>query len=163
MKTFIRWLRTRAEAGQTLAEFALVLPVVALVIFGLVDMARAMQSYVTIQEAARDGARYAVTGRIDCTGPAIQTRETCIEQAVIDRTDHLNNADTITTTFRSWDYPSYADPAAESDAGEQCDAVEVQVDYDYEPITPIFSTLIANSIPMRASERLVNEPFGTCS
>jgi Flp pilus assembly protein TadG len=149
--------------GQTLAEFALVLPVVVLVIFGIADMARAMQSYVTLQVAARDGARYAVTGRTDCTGPAVQTREACIEQQVADRTSSLNNAASITTSFRSWDYPFYSDPAAEGDAGEQCDAVEVEVNYTYQPITPIFRTLVSNSVEMRARERLVNEPFGTCT
>ena len=159
----IRRLKSRGEYGQSLAEFSLILPVIAIVIFGLVDMARAMQSYVTIQEAARDGARYAVTGRIDCTGPSIQNRENCIEQAVLDRVDSLNNVDTITTTFRRWDYPAYADPPAENDAGEQCDAVEVQVNYTYQPITPIFRTLVRNSISMVARERLVNEPFGSCS
>ncbi len=163
MKTMMRWLRKHGQAGQTLAEFALVLPIIGLVIFGLVDMARAMQSYVTIQEAARDGARYAVTGRIDCEGPPIQTREACIVQAVEDRTDHMNNPETITTTFRSWDYPTYADPAAESDAGEQCDAIEIEVHYTFTPMTPIFRTLVSNSISMKATERLVNEPFGTCS
>jgi len=163
MKTIMRWLRKHGQAGQTLAEFALILPVIGLIIFGLVDMARAMQSYVTIQEAARDGARYAVTGRIDCVGPAIQTREACIVQAVKDRTDHLNNAATITAIYRSWDYPTYADPAAESDAGEQCDAIEVEVNYSFTPMTPIFKTLVSNSISMKARERLVNEPFGTCS
>jgi Flp pilus assembly protein TadG len=163
MRMMIRWLRRRGQAGQTLAEFALILPIIAFVIFALVDMARAMQSYVTIQEAARDGARYAVTGRIDCVGPPIQTRENCIVQAVKDRTDQLNNAATITAEFRSWDYPSYADPAAENDAGDQCDAVEVEVHYTFTPMTPIFRTLVSNSITMKAKERLVNEPFGTCS
>lgn len=163
MTNMLRWLKLRGEYGQTLAEFALVLPLLTLLIFGLVDMARAMQSYVTIQEAARDGARYAVTGRIDCTGPLIQTRETCIQQMVADRTTQLNNANTITTEWRSWDYPTYADPATENDAGEQCDAIEVEVTYQYEPITPIFSTLVASSVTMSARERLVNEPFGTCS
>ena len=163
MKNMLRWLKRRGEYGQTLAEFSFILPVIAIIIFGLVDMARAMQSYVTIQEAARDGARYAVTGRIDCVGPVVQNRENCIEQAVIDRVDSLNNVDTITTTYRRWDYPAYADPPAENDAGVQCDAVEVQVNYTYQPITPIFRTLVRNSIPMVAKERLVNEPFGTCN
>jgi Flp pilus assembly protein TadG len=163
MKSMLRWLKRRGECGQTLAEFALVLPIMTLIIFGLVDMARAMQAYVTIQEAARDGARYAVTGRIDCTGPAIQTRENCITQMVHDRADHLNNANTLAVEWRSWDYPSYADPAVENDAGEQCDAVEVEVSYEFDTMTPIFSTLVADTITMSARERLVNEPFGTCS
>jgi Flp pilus assembly protein TadG len=163
MTTILRWLKARGDNGQTLAEFAIILPVLFLIIFGLVDMARAMQSYVTIQEAARDGARYAVTGRIDCTGPAVQSRENCIAQMVEDRTYQLNDADTITTVFRHWDYPLYADPAIENDAGEQCDAVEVEVTYVYEPITPIFRELVTDSVTMKARERLVNEPFGTCS
>ena len=82
---------------------------------------------------------------------------------VLDRADHLNNADTLTTEWRSWDYPTYADPATDNDAGEQCDAIEVEVSYEYDTITPIFSTLVTDSITMVARERLVNEPFGTCS
>jgi|CXWL01.1.fsa_nt_gi Flp pilus assembly protein TadG len=163
MKHVLRWLRNRGELGQTLAEFGLIFPLIALTIFGLTDMARAMQAYVTIQEAARDGARYAVTGRIDCTGPSIQNRANCIQQAVTDRTVHLDNHLTVTTAFRSWSYPAYADPPTQNDAGVQCDAVEVQVDYVYQPVTPIFSALVKNSITMTARERLVNEPFGTCS
>jgi Flp pilus assembly protein TadG len=163
MKSMLRWLKARGDNGQTLAEFAIILPVLFLIIFGLVDMARAMQSYVTIQEAARDGARYAVTGRIDCTGPAVQSRENCIAQMVEDRTHQLNDSETITTEFRSWDYPLYADPASENDAGEQCDAVEVEVTYEYKPITPIFTALVTDNVTMKARERLVNEPFGTCS
>ena len=163
MSTLLRWLKRRGEYGQTLAEFGLILPVILIIIFALVDMARGMQAYVTIQEGARDGARYGVTGRIDCTGVMVQTRENCIVQQVQDRVVSLNNIDTITVEYRSWDYPSYADPASENDAGEQCDALEVEVRYEYEPMTPIFNTLIADSIPMVARERLVNEPFGTCS
>ena len=163
MKNMTRWLKGRGEYGQSLAEFALILPVIVIIIFGLVDMARAMQAYVTIQEAARDGARYAVTGRIDCVGPSIQNRDNCIKQTVTDRVDGLNDAASITTTYRSWDYPAYADPPTENDAGDQCDAVEVEVHYTYKPMTPIFSKLVGNSIPMVAKERLVNEPFGTCS
>ena len=163
MKTMIGRIKRRGEYGQSLAEFSLLLPLIALIIFGLVDVARAMQTYVTLQEAARDGTRYAVTGRIDCTGVAVQSRENCIAQQVQDRLVSLNNIGSATTTFRSWNYPAYADPPTENNAGDQCDAVEVQVNYTYQPITPIFRALVKNSIPMVARERLVNEPFGTCS
>jgi Flp pilus assembly protein TadG len=163
MRTLMTWLRRRGEGGQTLAEFAMLMPIITLVIFGLVDMSRAMQAYVTIQEGARDGTRYAVTGRIDCDGPAIQNRANCIKAAVQNRTEHLDNTSSITVQFRHWDYPSYADPAEENDAGEQCDAVEVEVHYTYKPITPVFRQLVKDSVGMSARERLVNEPFGTCS
>ncbi len=152
----------RRELGQTLVEFGLILPVFMLMIFGLVDLARLMQSHVTIQEGARDGARYAVTGRIDCVTAGTQTRDNCIKQAVKDRTADLNNSSTITSSFKSWTFPSYADPATPNNAGKQCDAIEVAVKYDYKPITPMFKFLIPN-VTLSASERMVNEPFGTCS
>ena len=154
--------RHASEHAQTLAEFALIAPLFLLLVFGIIDFSRALQSYVTIEEAARDGARYGVTGRIDCNGASPQNRENCIVQAVKDRTNSLDRASTITAQFRSWQFPSYADPATENNAGDQCDALEVEVHYDYHPMTPIFNFFVSD-IPMKAKERLVNEPYGTCS
>jgi Flp pilus assembly protein TadG len=158
----IRRCLRRGEGAQTLAEFAIILPVLILVIFSLVDLARAMQSYVTVQHGARDGARYAVTGRIDCTGASPVNRDNCIRQKVKERIQDLNNAGSATISFRSWDFPAYADPPTANSAGQQCDAVEVQVTYNYDPITPLFNSFISN-IPMTAAERMVIEPYGTCS
>ena len=157
-----RGLLGRPESGQSLAEFAFIAPIFLLLVFGIVDASRAFQAYTTIQEAARSGARYAVTGRIDCTGVAVQNRDTCIRQTVAVRVKGLSGANSITTSYRSWGYPAYADPPTQNDAGLQCDAVEVEVHYSYKPMTPIFSKLIGD-VPMGARERLVNEPFGTCS
>lgn len=46
------------ERGQSLVEFALVLPVFLLLIFGLIDLGRAVYVSNSLAEAARDGARY---------------------------------------------------------------------------------------------------------
>ncbi len=54
----MRRQRTRLR-GQALVEFALVAPVLILLLFGLVDASRIGQSAVTVAEAARDGARQA--------------------------------------------------------------------------------------------------------
>jgi Flp pilus assembly protein TadG len=158
----LRGLLRRPENGQSLAEFALIAPIFFLLVFGIVDLSRAFQAYTTIQEAARSGARYAVTGRIDCTGVAIQSRDACIKQAVAVRVTGLSGSGSVTTSYRSWAYPTYASPPTEGNAGQQCDAVEVEVHYTYKPMTPIFNKLVG-SIPMGARERMVNEPFGTCS
>jgi hypothetical protein len=48
-----------------MTEFALVLPVVLLLIFGIIEFARAFQAYLVIVNAARFGVRYAVTGEFD--------------------------------------------------------------------------------------------------
>ena len=49
--------------GQTLAEFALTLPILLILIFGIIEFARIFQAWVTLQNAARTAARYASTGQ----------------------------------------------------------------------------------------------------
>lgn len=56
--------RTR-NRGQTLAEFAITLPIVLLLIFGIIEFARIFQAWIVLQNAARTAARYGVTGRCE--------------------------------------------------------------------------------------------------
>ncbi|HUS69434.1 MAG TPA: TadE/TadG family type IV pilus assembly protein [Anaerolineae bacterium] len=55
-------LRHEREKGQGMAELALALPILLMVVFGMVEMARLVQTYLAVQHAAREGARYAVVG-----------------------------------------------------------------------------------------------------
>ena len=48
--------------GQTLVEFALILPVFLLLTLGVVDGARIFTAYIAITNAAREGALYAASG-----------------------------------------------------------------------------------------------------
>ena len=50
--------RGLSQRGQNAVEFALVVPILFLVIFGLVDLARLFHAAITISGAARAGARY---------------------------------------------------------------------------------------------------------
>jgi hypothetical protein len=49
--------------GQSLVEFALILPILLLLILGIIEGARIIWAYITVQNAAREAARYAVTGQ----------------------------------------------------------------------------------------------------
>lgn len=49
----------RDDRGATLVEFALVVPIVLVLVIGCVDFARVLNASVTIQNASREGARYA--------------------------------------------------------------------------------------------------------
>jgi hypothetical protein len=51
--------------GQTLAEFALTLPILLLLVFGTIEFGRVFQSWVTLQNAARSAARYTSIGAIN--------------------------------------------------------------------------------------------------
>lgn len=48
--------------GQALLEFAIALPVLLLLLFGIIEFGRLLQAWMAVQNAARFGLRYAVTG-----------------------------------------------------------------------------------------------------
>ena len=58
------------DRGQALIEFALILPVILLVITGLFDVARATWQENTLAYAAREGTRYAIVHGSASTTPA---------------------------------------------------------------------------------------------
>src|SRR3982750_3940122 len=58
-------LHNRRRTGQTLAEFAITLPILLLLLFGIIEFGRIFQAWVTLQNAARAAARYATTGVYD--------------------------------------------------------------------------------------------------
>ncbi len=57
-----RWL-SRIKRGQGLVEFTLALPILLFVILGFLEAARWFQAYLAVQYAARETARYAVSGQ----------------------------------------------------------------------------------------------------
>ncbi|HEX6351268.1 MAG TPA: TadE/TadG family type IV pilus assembly protein [Candidatus Dormibacteraeota bacterium] len=50
----------RGQRSQSMVEFALVAPVLLLLIFGIVDFGRVIYEYVTINQAVNEGARVAI-------------------------------------------------------------------------------------------------------
>ncbi len=65
---------TSREHGQSIIEFALVMPFLVLILLGIIDLSRAYQTYVVVTNASREGARWGATHPTDNTG--IQTRVT---------------------------------------------------------------------------------------
>ena len=57
-RLLIRTVPKHDEGGQSLIEFALVLPLLLLIAFGLIELGRAYYQYNTLSKAIRDGARY---------------------------------------------------------------------------------------------------------
>src|SRR2546428_11114456 len=61
LSRLFRFVRARqGERGQALVEFALLLPLMLLIITGLFDVARAVWQENTLAYAAREGTRYAI-------------------------------------------------------------------------------------------------------
>ncbi|NJN95911.1 MAG: hypothetical protein HC875_18285 [Anaerolineales bacterium] len=53
----------KQEKAQGLVEFALILPVLLLLLLGIIEGARVIWSYITVQTAVREAARYAISGK----------------------------------------------------------------------------------------------------
>jgi hypothetical protein len=51
---------THSQRSQGLTEFAIIAPIILLLTFGIIDFGRALYLYVTLQQAANEGARVAV-------------------------------------------------------------------------------------------------------
>jgi Flp pilus assembly protein TadG len=71
-------IQIRNERGQTMTEFALVLPVLALILFAVIQFGIVFNNYVTLTDATRAGARKAAVSRQDPNH----------DQAVIDAVRH---------------------------------------------------------------------------
>jgi Flp pilus assembly pilin Flp len=54
----------RDEQGQTMVEFALVVPIICLVLFGVLQFGMLYNDYVTVTDASRVGARKAAVSRL---------------------------------------------------------------------------------------------------
>jgi Flp pilus assembly protein TadG len=54
--------RRALDHGAAAVEFALVLPLLLLIVFGMIDLGRALNAQITLTEAAREGARLEALG-----------------------------------------------------------------------------------------------------
>ena len=79
---FIR--RRSRSRGQALVEFALVVPIFFLLLFGFIDIARYVYTTTAYGQAAREGARYGSVEQwsFSCPGTVVtQSRKNCTEAA----------------------------------------------------------------------------------
>lgn len=56
-------IEIRGERGQTMTEFAIVLPILCVLLFGIVQFGIVWNNYVTVTDAARAGVRKAAVSR----------------------------------------------------------------------------------------------------
>jgi Flp pilus assembly protein TadG len=54
---------TPRDRGAAAVEFALLLPLLLLLVFGIIDFGRALNAQITLTQAAREGARLDALGR----------------------------------------------------------------------------------------------------
>jgi Flp pilus assembly protein TadG len=84
------------ERGQTMTEFAIVLPILALLLFGVIQFGIAFNDYITVTDAVRAGARKGAVGR------HLQNPQAAVEQSVRNAASDLRPADLQIAVNSTW-------------------------------------------------------------
>lgn len=153
----------RSTAGQSMVEFALILPLLIAFVFGIIELGILFSVYVgmtnSAREAARAGAVYQYTGSAPLTGdstiqPTIDAaRQQYISQIITDTISPMINPTTQLTTTVSYTLLTTL-PENVYRAG---DTVNVQLEHD-QPL--FFGLLGPKKIHMRATSSMRIEPGG---
>jgi Flp pilus assembly protein TadG len=119
----------RRDEGQALVELALVTPLLFVLLFAIIDFGWALRAYVTINNASREGARFAVVCNADT--------------AIVARTIHyapdLLTSPDVTVTFTPSPNPcnSLAPGTTYPDDPPDNGKVQVRVQHNYSWISPL--------------------------
>ena len=133
-------MKSRRTQGQSLIEFALLIPLVILLFTMLIDIGRTVFLYSTLSNAAREGTRYAIVH------PAVTEA---------DRADIENRTKEYVAGLRPEDVVVVVTlPGTDG-------YVNVETRYCYQPITPGLTAIIGsgNCIDLEARSRALMSPL----
>jgi len=139
-------LRPRRSRGQALVEFALVIPLLLLLIFGLIDLGRAVYVNNSLSEAAREGARW---GSVQARSATNTTRQD-IADYTVGRLTSVPGASANAICIR---------PGTVVLPCSFNNILRVEVETDLEMITPIIGQLMSaaglNPLHLSATSEVV--------
>jgi len=147
--------------GQALVEFAFVFPIIALLVFGFIDVGRAVLTANTLTNAARQAARVAAVNQVDpVAGPWACREDHPVEDpsnpqwtfrgcaAAAGAVAGLDASD-VTIAYAA---PAGSDIECTSEVNVGC-IVTVTVAADFVPVTPVAGQIIG-AISMTASSSM---------
>ena len=139
----------RRTRGQALVEFALVAPVFFLILFAIIEAGRFMFYYETLNNATREGARYAIVNgyrSLDCpSGPPAPNSRSC------DTTGENVKARVRAAAFGALGAGVVVDPEWWNDNGRGSTVI-VKATFTYSSLIPIVPL---PPITVEAESRLV--------
>lgn len=146
-------------AGQSLVELALILPVLALLLLGVVDLGRGFFYSIRLSDAVKEGALYGVyhhTNVQNCTptpcasaDPNNVTFHTTFESS---GNLKLQPSDVV---VRCYSAATPSIPLGSCNAAVSGDTIEVRATYQFRPFTQQIIGIIGNSLPMTRTARMV--------
>ena len=122
-----KWLPLRNlknQKGQALVEFAIIIPILLMLVMGILQFGMMLNSYLTIENASREGARAGIVGSSDVE----------IQNLIISTSPSLDPKNLIV---------SITPTETNRKSG---DTLIVKVTYNYNLIVPIISSLFNNVV-----------------
>jgi Flp pilus assembly protein TadG len=136
---------SRTEKGQSLVELTISLAIIIMLLIGVVDFGLAFFSWVAIRDASQEGAIYGAV--CPANQVAIEARVRTTSATPVDMSDGAR--------VRVFIAPIIVDPdnPASAPLGVPGDPVTVQVEFDYQSLTPVASSFIGQNgfLTLRAS------------
>ncbi len=121
----------RRQKGQSLVEFALVLPILLIIISGIVDLGRAMFLWSNLSNAAREGSRYGAANPGDTLGIITAARAKIVSMP----------ADDVHVAI-SYDDGVFGHDVSYSETIPGDYRVVVTPSYDFHPFTPFINRIL---------------------
>lgn len=124
----IKQLRLQ-QRGQSLVEFAMIIPIFLLLAVVIFDLGRSIYYYSAIHNAAREGARYGSVNKEDWSGMRAAAQNYAVGVG-------LTAAD---IAYTGWG----PDEIVNSQANP---TVEVTINYSFSPATPLVSNFLTGGV-----------------
>jgi Flp pilus assembly protein TadG len=147
-------MRVRDEEGVALVEFALVLPMLLLLLFGMLEFGKAFNYWLDANHLANEGVRYAVVNKNPGL-PAGQTLQQWVKAQ--GDTNEFRNGGTSSVASGAAVTICFPDGVTENDSG---DAVRVKVSVGYNLIPFISNQLGIGQVQLvgTATQRIERAP-----
>ena len=120
--------RLKNEKGQAMVEFAIILPILLLLVMGITEFGMMMNSYLSVQNATREGARAGIVG---WSNEEVSDR-------IVNTTPSLR-AENMTINITPGD--------GSRNSGE---TLRVNIEYDYYLTVPIINRMFNEVITLNA-------------
>ena len=131
--------------GQDLVEFAIILPILAVMIFGIIDLGRAAYYFSVLQNAAREGARHAIVNPGNTSGVVNLVKARAIGINPSDSNFIVGLGANINNTSDDWNNDDF---------------VQVQTNYSFRLATPFVGVFFSGGmISMSASSTMQREKW----
>lgn len=141
MRTLLR-SEHPSSRGQALAEFAIILPVLALLLVMTIDLGRVFFGWVGLQNAARIAANYAGTEPDAWSPPATDPHKQNARERYIDLIE--NEADALNCSLGPVDDPEFNDATGDGDGNDPGDMAFVRLTCGFGLITPLAESVLGS-------------------